>query len=374
MAKRNQTGHPQNLCCARTLALSLTVALLGVPAVASSAEERVARSKESATAREAPSRASRAPDTAARTSTGSRGSSVARSGHRDPGRDRLARIAKDRSRARSDRNSGGYRGGHHYGSHYGSYYPYFSYYGRSFSIGYWGLPYFYYWPGSLSYTRIFPNRRYGASGALDINIRPKKTEIYVDGQYIGVAGRYDGFPSYLWLEEGTYDVVFYRQGYETLARQYTIYPGLTVDVNDRLVPGQAIRPEDLPSRSTTRRDDRLRRDRQRRETAYSNRRDRFEERSRQGELERRSEVDSFDARSAPARVRLDVRPQDATVYLDSRFLGSGTELSSLHAGLIVDAGDHVLEVVHPGYETSVTRFAVESSEEIELEVELKSER
>ncbi len=99
----------------------------------------------------------------------------------------------------------------------------------------------------------------GALGALDVDISPDRAEVWVDGELVGVADDFDGFPTYLWLTPGTYDVVFYLPNYRTLARQYTIRPGQVIDVEDQLERGESIHPGDLVSRSTERRDERLRR-------------------------------------------------------------------------------------------------------------------
>ena len=65
-------------------------------------------------------------------------------------------------------------------------------------------------------------------------------------------------------------------------------------------------------------------------------------------------------------------PADASVYLDGRLLGSGDELGQLHAGLVVDAGSHMIEVVRPGYATKRLEFAVAAGDEVELEVLLEA--
>jgi len=57
------------------------------------------------------------------------------------------------------------------------------------------------------------------------------------------AGSFDGWPNYLWLQKGTYDIVFYKEGFKTLARQSTIYPGLVITLVDRLEPGPSVRPD-----------------------------------------------------------------------------------------------------------------------------------
>ena len=77
-----------------------------------------------------------------------------------------------------------------------------------------------------------------------------------------------------------------------------------------------------------------------------------------------------DARSEPARLTLDVRPEEASIYLNGRFLGSGREISNLRAPLIIDNGDHVLQVVHPDYRTEKREFSVSQGETLDLEIEL----
>jgi hypothetical protein len=215
----------------------------------------------------------------------------------------------------------------------------------------------------LGYTRVYPapGARYGA---LDTDVSPERAEVWVNGEKIGVADDFDGFPSYLWLEPGTYDVAFYLPGYETLARQYTIYPGLVIDVEDRLEKGESVHPRDLFSpRTQERRDARLRFERERREE--------LERRQRGDEL--RSEGRALDARGEPGRVLLSASPGDASIYLDGRFLGTARELSRLRSGLLVDPGEHTLEVVRPGFRPLARSFVIVSGTELELDLELEEE-
>ncbi len=133
----------------------------------------------------------------------------------------------------------------HYGHHgygfgsYGHHYGYSSHY-----YGY-GSPYYYYRPrGGLDLNVA----RQGGLGALDLRVRPKKrVEVYLDGEYLGVAGDFDGYPSYLWLKEGTHQLVFYKDGYLTVAREYTIRPGVVTDVRLRMQPGRSVPPEEFAS-------------------------------------------------------------------------------------------------------------------------------
>ena len=129
------------------------------------------------------------------------------------------------------------RGGFgHYGhvSHgfhaYHGHYPYYR------SHGYYG---YYAYAHPPDYDRG-PNDM----GAVDLNVKPKSTQVYLNGQYIGRTDRFDGFPNYLWLREGVYQVTFYREGYQTVVRELEIHPGLVVDVRFRLEPGESALPEE----------------------------------------------------------------------------------------------------------------------------------
>jgi hypothetical protein len=282
--------------------------------------------------------------------------------------------------SRSHRYRGGhYGGGHYYGGYgYGGYYGYgprWGWYGVWNSPWYWGYPY----GGAVT---VYPNGQYGNLGALDLDVAPERAEVYIDGQRVGVADDFDGFPTYLWLEQGTYDVVFYMSGFRTLARQYTIYPGLIIDVEDTLEPGEAVRPEDLPAKTHERRDARIRDDRER-ERQYEQRGDRPRPVAPRGDWRERNpgaviqpragDEQSRDLRGEPGSLRLRIEPSDASVYLDGRFIGTAETLSDLRSGLIVDAGAHRLEVVRPGWRSETRSFQAAAGEDVELEIELEEQ-
>lgn len=274
-------------------------------------------------------------------------------------------------RAEPDRRPDGRSDGSR--AHYPFYRGRYSWHPWGWWGGWWGAwgPWFY--PGHYAPVAYYPDRLSPTMGALDLDVRPEKAQVWLNGTPIGVADNFDGWPRYLWLEEGTYDVAFYHPGFETLARQYTIYPGVVIDVEDRMPEGEAVRPEELVSTSTDRRDERLRRRVERGEIPRRSTeggepawRDRVREERRAMEKE-----PLIDARGEPARLHLEVRPADAAVYLDGRFLGAADELAGVRGGLIVDPGEHAVEVVRPGFASEVTTFTAEAGEEVELTVELE---
>ncbi len=270
----------------------------------------------------------------------------------------------DRGSRGGDHGHGGHGGGHYgYGrGYYGPYSnPWWGWWGWGWG---WGDPYPYGY-GGYGY-----GRRYGYEddqGALDLDIWPGDTQVWLDGQYIGTVDDFDGFPTYLWLDKGTYDLVFFRDGYQTLARQYTIYPGLTVDVGDRLVPGASVRPEDLVTKTHERRDTRISDERERadridRDRAYRDR--------------RRNTVDEDDdsrieVGEEQGRLRLSIEPDDASVYLDGRFVGTAEEIARLRQGLLVDAGQHRISVVRPGRRGAEQTVTIRPGGEQEIEIELE---
>lgn len=312
--------------------------------------------------------------------------------------------------SRDSRDHGGHggRGYGYHGSIYGSYYdPYYSPYGYygfwpGFFGGWWGYPYYYPY-GGYGHGQPGYYGREGDGGALDLDVAPGRTEVYVDGQYLGKVDAFDGWPRYLWLPKGTYDVVFYLDGYKTIARQISVYPGTVISVDDQMEAGDSVRPENLASKSHDRRDDRLRYERERsdridrgergdddedwRDRVRRDRGDRDNDRGsvrdddhdRNGryEADDRDDDDDMEVTEDSARkghLRLDVDPEDASVYLDGRFVGTGTDLALMHDGLPVAAGDHRLAVVRPGRKAEERKFEVKAGEDVELEIELDDAR
>ncbi len=248
------------------------------------------------------------------------------------------------------------RPGHRPGYHHYPYYPYYPsrYWSYSHYPYYFYGPYgYFYHPYSYGYGSGYGSAhgyrrgpRYGDSmGGLDLNVKPKKAEVYIDGTPVGTVDRYDGFPSYLWLEPGAYELAFYLEGYQTLTRRYSIYPGVVTDVKERLASGAAILPPapelDRPPAAGS------------------------------GLPQGETGGEPPSAGEGVGRLRLSIRPGDTAVYLDGHFLGTGEELAQLSAGLVVEPGDHVLELVRPGYVTEEVPISVPAGDGIEVDLTLR---
>jgi hypothetical protein len=201
-------------------------------------------------------------------------------------------------------------------------------------------------------------------GGLDLNVKPKKTEVYVDGEFVGLAKDFDGYPGYLWLDKGCHEITLYRPGYQTWTQRFTVRTGLVIDVRVRMVEGEAVPPSPPAAAAPVAGSDRDRATAERPPVSGK------PEPPRVAEVPVGSERD---VRADPGRLELAVSPDDASIYLDGRFLGSGRELADLHAGLVVDPGSHRLEVVRPGFEARQVDFVVASGGSVSLEVDLRSE-
>lgn len=241
-----------------------------------------------------------------------------------------------------------------------------------------------YGPYGASGPGWYPRRVHDRMGALDLDLSPGDTQVWLDGQMIGTVDRFDGWPSYLWLDEGDYHFVFYREGRRTIAREYRVLPGVVIDVEDRMQRGESVPPEELiPPQPTPRRDARIRRNEERRraaEAAEAARADEIEideieagaDAAAEDESWRDRAPDEIAAEAAGAgTLRLTVVPADASVYLDGRFLGTGAEVGRLRLGLAIPAGDHVVEVVRPGHAPVTREISVEDGAEVELRIELE---
>ena len=282
---------------------------------------------------------------------------------------------------------GGYRGPYRYGYGYGPYRrPFSGYFG---SYGFSWYPYFYlgYGYGGYGYSGYggygygsYPRYRVEVypRGALDLNIRPKDTGVYVDGYYVGTTGAHDGWPRHLWLEEGTHELIFYKDGYRTVVRNVLVRPDGMVRLQFRMEPGESIPPAELTRAG----------ERERERASPARRAERREPRPYAGPYRddappprAASEPSTapsatsppgepLDLRREAGRVHLAVSPAEASVYLDGRFIGLAGELGGLEEGLLVDPGEHRLEIFHPGHNVEERTLSVSAGEKVDLEIDL----
>lgn len=277
---------------------------------------------------------------------------------------------------------------------YGSYHPYGGYgYGYGYGNGY-----------GYGYGRA-PSRNWAV---VDTDVSPESARVYLDGQYVGTADDFDGYPDYLYLRTGRYRLEFRLEGYESRTISVEARPGVKLDVGERLpkIPGAArYGSYDSPEPSGEvrrfwgkRRDvaehvtdedeiyggDRRYRERPRHRDD-SERTERYAEepdgdvrveRGREGDRDRVQEPrtrEDWRGRTGPtrgeARLRLDIAPSDAAVYVDDRFMGSAESLES--DGISVSAGRHSVVVSRPGFRDRRVEVNVSRGETERVEISLE---
>jgi len=272
----------------------------------------------------------------------------------------------------------------------------------------WGYSPYGYGPGYHPYGGYYsygraPSRNWGV---VDTDVSPESARVYLDGQYVGTADDFDGYPDYLYLRTGRYRLEFRLEGYETRTISVDARPGVKLDMGERLakVPGAArYGSYDSPEPSAEvrrfwakRRDvaehvtdedeiyggDRRYRERPRdRDDSERSERyaeepdgdvevDRDRDRDRVEEPRRREE---WRGRAGPMRgeanLRLDIAPSDAAVYVDDRFMGTAESLES--DGIPVSAGRHTVVVSRPGYRDRRVEVDVSRGETERVEISLE---
>ena len=266
--------------------------------------------------------------------------------------------------------------------------------GGGWGWGWWGWPgyYGYYGPG---YDRPYA---YGPSvewARIDTDVSPEEAQVYLDGRHIGTADDFDGYPDYLYLKPGRYRIEFRLEGYETLTRQIEARPGMALDFTDKLHqiagakqygsyerPKQqgevlrhygkrrgsaaAIDPSSQPPESSVSAPEGDEDQAPPVETRAPARRPSRDQYGERGEWR-----DSRSSRAeARTRLRLNVEPSDAAVYVDNRFVGTAEEVNSLERGVSVSPGKHTVTVSRPGFRDKTSDVTVEQGRTETLEISL----
>jgi hypothetical protein len=118
-----------------------------------------------------------------------------------------------------------------------------------FGAGYYG-----YW-GPWGWGGVYPPAYYAPEGGVpmavammngfggvDLDVKPNRADVWVDGKYVGEARDFDGYPSYLWLKEGPHRLQIQKGGYKLFDEQIDMQAGLKKNLKVRLEPGESAPP------------------------------------------------------------------------------------------------------------------------------------
>jgi hypothetical protein len=122
------------------------------------------------------------------------------------------------------------------------------FYGPAFGFG-WGPGFDPFWapyPGGF-YSRPYGGVDMNAAmiagvGAVDLDVKPNRADVWVDGDYVGEARDLDGDPSYLWLKPGAHRIAIYRGGYRTFDEKVLVRRGMVRKLRVRLEAGESRPP------------------------------------------------------------------------------------------------------------------------------------
>ncbi len=115
----------------------------------------------------------------------------------------------------------------------------YPYYWAPYSYGYpWWQGGYYGYGYGYGYGSPYGYRGYGGS-SMKVDVKPKDTEVYVDGHYAGVADDFDGFFQSLAVEPGGHDISLYRDGFKRVTQNIYFTPGETFRLRMQMVPLQS---------------------------------------------------------------------------------------------------------------------------------------
>jgi len=342
----------------RWTAFALTMGLTAVPALVSAQDHAVPRGGGgggSSSAGEHHSGGGSSSSSSSSSSSGSSSSSSGGSGYDSS----TPQTDAQRRHPRPGTGTGdhGYNNNYYYGSpyYYGRQYYYNAY--DPFYYGAYAYTPFYY-SGAYGYSPYYYNGHYHDGGSLRVIVDPVKTRVYVDGYYAGIADDFDGIFQRLSLPPGRHEISLKLDGYRTHKFRVYVPAGETVKLHHIMERGPGEDTDEVIGEPDAyRREDDRDRDYGREEPRYEGRRDREE--NAQGEDDR----ENADA----GTLRLDLRPSDASVYVDGEFRGSGRRVESLRLA----PGRHRLEVVRPGYRTVEREIEVRAGESSRVEIDLE---
>ena len=105
-----------------------------------------------------------------------------------------------------------------------------------------------FWGPWYSYAYAYP---YGVQPEANIrtDVRPKDTEVYVDGYYAGHASDFDGSFKRLHVVPGGHAITFRLEGFRTVVQEVYVRPDSTFKMNtrmERLGAGETSAPVPVP--------------------------------------------------------------------------------------------------------------------------------
>jgi hypothetical protein len=240
-----------------------------------------------------------------------------------------------------------------------------------YSSWYFGYPWY---DGYYGYGYGYPygyRGYYDLSASMRLEVKPRETQVYVDGYYAGPVDDYDGVFQRLNIQPGEHEIELYLPGHRPLVQSVYLQPGKTVNIKHVMEPLAAGEPEPVPPSGGT--------DRAITPSAPTQQRGPVTRRPSPSTSPRDSGRDDRPVVNPPVSSRdrdadaygslaLRVQPGPATVLID----GEKWEGPQDNERFVVQLppGRHVIEVQKDGYRRYTTEVVVRSNETSPLNVAL----
>lgn len=263
----------------------------------------------------------------------------------------------------------GYRGhpyGHYGGTHVYVGYPYWGWYG--YGWGAWGYAGWYggmWWPywGWWGWPGPYYAAPYGIVSDARLLVKPRNTEVYVDGALAGIVDSYDGAFQSLHLSPGTHEITLYLDGHRRYSQNVYVAPGATLKVRHTMEPLAAGSPPDERPTPPPR---------QERPARYAADPDQAPPPSAPStEVAPRAERTPM-VPSDSALLVIRVQPADAEVWIDGQRWQTPSPDRPLEVR--VPPGRIRLEIRRPGYDPFTTEVVVEPGVVTPVNVSLPTRR
>ena len=252
-------------------------------------------------------------------------------------------------------------GSSHYGGwHYGPSYSYSYGYAYGYAPFYAGYGYYAGYPG----VYYGPGYAYGPAYAteaayIDTDIQPEDTAVFLDGEPVGTVDDFDGFPRFLAVTPGKHQLTFKAEGRSAVTRSIRVPSGALLQL-DFTLP----RSGDAGNRAATKTDLEI-------IIPDPGKEEKTPPDAEPGQSGSAQQEQGTQTGQAPGFMRIQIKPGDASVYMDGELLGSASKLAGLHGDLRIEAGVHKVEAVRPGFHAGSKRILVGEGEHISIEFELE---